>query len=57
VIVYIFGVGQIFGLPFQGLKLCVNFDENEFGYTLGNYFINSSGHPGCYTHMLNALST
>jgi hypothetical protein len=26
--------------------LCVNFDKNGLGYILGDYFRNSSGHPG-----------
>jgi hypothetical protein len=38
-------VGQIFALFFT--RLCFNFDKNVFGYILGDFFQNSSGHPAC----------
>jgi hypothetical protein len=33
------------GYFFQRLGFCNNFDKNVLGYTLGDFFTNSSGHP------------
>jgi hypothetical protein len=32
-------------LVYSTVKLCIKFYENGFGYTLGDFFENSSGHP------------
>jgi hypothetical protein len=31
---------------FPRKKLCINFDKSGLGYILGDFFTNSSGHPG-----------
>jgi hypothetical protein len=38
-------VTQIFVMLFPRFGLCINFDKNELGYTLGDFFTPSSGHP------------
>jgi hypothetical protein len=38
-------MAQIFSYIFTWQKLCINFDETVLGYTLGDCFTNSSGHP------------
>jgi hypothetical protein len=38
---------QNFGLLLPQLRLWINFDKNVFGYILGDFFQNSSGHPAC----------
>jgi hypothetical protein len=37
---------HIFGLLFPAVKLCIKFDRNVFGYILGNFLTNPSGHHG-----------
>jgi hypothetical protein len=40
---------QSLRLPFSTVKVMYlhNFDKNGLGYILGDFFTNSSGHPGC----------
>jgi hypothetical protein len=42
----LFKVAQIFSVLFPWKKLCINFDKKWFGLPFGQFFTNSSGHPG-----------
>jgi hypothetical protein len=38
-------ITYIFGYFFRRLRLCINNDKNVWGYILGDFRSNSSGHP------------
>jgi hypothetical protein len=37
--------------------LCIKFDEQWPGYTSGDFFTNSSGHPGQHLTLLSLIAT
>jgi hypothetical protein len=50
--------GQIVGLLFSTIKFfCINFDKKTgSGYIMGNFFTQSSGHPGRIRQFILARS-
>jgi hypothetical protein len=42
-------VARILGYIFPKCKFWINLDKNGLGYILGDFFINSSGHPALRT--------
>jgi hypothetical protein len=52
-------VSHIFGLLNSLFKFCsslsTKFDKNVFGYILGDFFTNSSGHPAAHLHILTKI--
>jgi hypothetical protein len=45
-ILKIIEVAHIYGYFFHGQDYALTLTKNELGYILGDFFTNSSGHPG-----------